>query len=282
MFAQRQQSRLQAAALAGALAFGVFAPATANAGFFDFLFNDHRDEQPSPPAQSYADPSARIAPAAPLGQESVRGAGGNTGHGVAFCVRLCDGQHFPLEQMNNATPVETCRAMCPAARTKVYYGSEIGGSVAKDGARYTDLDVAFVYRKQMVANCTCNGKDALGLATFDMATDPTLRPGDIVSTKEGLKTFTGRNGAVAQFTPVNTASINTQLNSVTSVAGMQAQARAQAQAAQQAQSQLALTRRVAPPQDDASDDEDPGTISMPQQAAPPVNVGANGRGTQPR
>ncbi len=281
MFAQRQQSRWPIAALAAALAFGVFAPAPANAGFFDFLFNDHRDEQPPPPAQSYAEPSARIAPAAPLGQESVRGAGGNTGHGVAFCVRLCDGQHFPLEQMSNATPVETCRAMCPSARTKVYYGSEIGGSTAKDGARYADLDVAFVYRKQIVPNCSCNGKDALGLATFDMSTDPTLRPGDIVSTKEGLKTFTGRNGAVAQFTPVNSASISNQLNSVTTAAGMQAQARAQAQA-QQAQPQLAQTRRAAPAQDDASDDEDPGTISMPQQAPPPVNVGANGRGTQPR
>jgi hypothetical protein len=270
MVAQCRQSRTRVLVLAGTLTFAVLAPATANAGFFDFLFNDHRDEQPAAPVQSYADPSVRIAPAAPAGPESVRSSGGSTGHGVAFCVRLCDGQHFPLEQMANATPIETCRAMCPAARTKVFYGSEIGSSSAKDGARYADLDSAFIYRKQMVANCTCNGRDALGLATFDMASDPTLRPGDIVSTKEGLMTFTGRNGSVAQFTPVNNASISNQLNSVTS------------RVAQQPPSQPQL-RRPAPAAvaTDAAPDEDPGTIAMPASPPPPVNMGANSR-VQPR
>jgi hypothetical protein len=32
--------------------------------------------------------------------------GGSTGHSVAFCVRLCDGQHFPLEQLVNGTQEE--------------------------------------------------------------------------------------------------------------------------------------------------------------------------------
>ena len=73
---------------------------------------------------------------------------------------------------------------------------------AKDGAHYADLDTAFIYRKQIVANCTCNGKDAFGLARFDMANDSTLRPGDIVSTKDGLMTYSGRNGSAA-FTPAN-------------------------------------------------------------------------------
>ncbi len=81
--------------------------------------------------------------------------------------------------------------------------------------RYADLDNAYIYRKQLVANCTCNGKDAFGLAPFDMASDPTLRPGDIVSTKDGLMAFTGKAGSVAQFTPVDKASIATASNSVT-------------------------------------------------------------------
>ncbi len=37
-----------------------------------------------------------------------------------------------------------------------------------------------------MANCTCNGRDAFGLASFDVKNDPTLRPGDIVSTKDGF------------------------------------------------------------------------------------------------
>ena len=76
---------------------------------------------------------------------------GGTGRFVAFCVRLCDGQHFPLAQTASATPVETCKAMCPASETRVFFGSEIDRAVAKDGARYVNLDNAFVYREHLVA-----------------------------------------------------------------------------------------------------------------------------------
>ncbi len=238
-----------------ALAAVTLMPATANAaGFFDFLFGG-QEQRPSPaPPESYADPSTPVRPA-PLPQESVQNGGGSTGHVVAYCVRLCDGQHFPLERMNNATQIETCRAMCPAAKTKVYFGSEIGASVAKDGARYADLDTAYIYRKQMVANCSCNGKDGLGLAPFDASADPTLRPGDIVSTKQGLMAYTGRNGADGLFTPVQRSTVATELNSVTA--------------------RVAQSKHSEP---DADADDDPGTIAMPQSVPPPVSVGANSRG----
>ena len=81
-----------------------------------------------------------------------------------------------------------------------------------------DLDNAFLYRKQLVANCTCNGRDAFGLAPFEMASDPTLRPGDIVVTKNGLMAYTGKSGQAGAFTPVDPASISAALNSVTSSA----------------------------------------------------------------
>jgi len=206
-----------AAALGGALAVAAAVPAPAQAGFFDFLFGNSQD-QSSPQPQSYAEPPpagiGRVAPA-PLGPESVRPGGGSTGRVVAYCVRLCDGQHFPLEHMSNATPIETCRAMCPSSKTKVFYGSDIGGAVAKDGARYADLDTAFTYRQKLVANCTCNGRNAFGLAPFDLSSDPTLRPGDIVATKDGLTAYAGKNGTVGAFTPVDPASIADELNSVT-------------------------------------------------------------------
>ena len=189
------------------------APMPAHAGgFFDFLFGGAQQRPPAD-VNSYADPSApvgRVAPASPNGSESIR-QGNDTGHGVAFCVRLCDGQHFPIEHVTNSTPVETCRAMCPASKTKVFYGSEIGASRSGDGQRYADLDAAFIYRKQLVANCTCNGRDALGLAPYDMTSDPTLRPGDIVATKDGFESFGGRNGTGAAFTPIDTANVEAQL-----------------------------------------------------------------------
>ncbi|SRR5579884_304975 len=185
-------------------------------GLFDFLFGGPQRPPPQYPEPPPPSPSiGRVAPA-PLNQERVNENAGSTGHAVAFCVRLCDGQHFPLESMASATPAETCRAVCPYSKTKVYFGSDIATAVASDGARYAALNTAFLYRKQLVANCTCNGRNAFGLAPLDVKSDPTLRPGDIVSTKEGLQTYTGKSGQA--FTPVSPAALGPQLNSVSSPA----------------------------------------------------------------
>jgi Protein of unknown function (DUF2865) len=244
--------RRRAAALFAVLAAGslVAMPGSARTeGFFDLLFGGfHERATPPPQVNSYAEPSTPISPA-PLGPENVH-RGGGTGRSVAFCVRLCDGQHFPLEHMANATPVETCRAMCPASKTKVLFGSEIDHAVGRDGKRYADLDNAFVYRKQLVANCTCNGKDAFGLAPLDINSDPTLRPGDIVATKNGLMAYAGKRGKTAAFTPVDPSSLTAELSPTSS--------------------RVRLSRRMEPPPADAAR----GTIVPPRhgqrQNRPPV------------
>jgi hypothetical protein len=208
-------SNWRKAAMAGALVATalIVAPVTADAaGLFDLLFGGVT-QRPPVNTNSYAEPSApvgRVAPVSPGGDESVR-RGNGSGHGVAFCVRLCDGRSFPMERARNATPVETCNAMCPASKTKVFFGSDIDASRAADGQHYADLDNAFVYRKQLIADCTCNGRDAFGLAHYETASDPTLRPGDIVSTKDGFSAYTGKTGAVANFTPLDTETVTGQL-----------------------------------------------------------------------
>jgi hypothetical protein len=178
-------------------------------GILDFLFGGFQ-QRPQPERNAHAPPPAegvgRVAPA-PLGQENVNEGGGSTGHSFAFCVRLCDGHHFPMERVVKVTPGETCRAICPYSRTKVFFGSEIGSAVAQDGEHYANLDTAFMYRKQLVTKCTCNGKDAFGLSPLDVKNDPTLRPGDIVSTKDGLLAYTGKSGQVPAFMPVNPATL---------------------------------------------------------------------------
>ena len=128
---------------------------------------------------------------------------GSYGHGTAFCVRTCDGRYFPIQRHAGVTPAEVCHSFCPAAKTVVFTGSKIDSAVAQNGARYADLDTAFAYRNGLATNCTCNGKDGLGLARIETTTDPTLRPGDIVATNEGLATY---NGKAAEFTPINPAS----------------------------------------------------------------------------
>lgn len=212
-------------------------------GFFDFLFGGVQ-QRPAPPPQAsfYAEPPARVAPP-PLGRETVRDAGGGGGRPVAFCVRLCDGEAFPMDHVVNATPVDTCRSMCPASKTKVFFGGSIDNAVARDGQRYGDTDNAFVYRKHLVPNCTCNGHDAMGLARFSVANDPTLRLGDIVVTDKGLVSYAGKRGQTATFVPVDPATVANEINSVTAP--------------------QRNAKRVAPPADG-----EPGVIVESQNAAP--------------
>ena len=55
-----------------------------------------------------------------------------------------------------------------------------------NGKPYSELPNAFRYRNELVAGCTCNGKDPVGLASVKIENDPTLRKGDIVAGDDGL------------------------------------------------------------------------------------------------
>jgi len=146
-------------------------------------FGQQQRQYVPPQANAYSDPSAP----APEQQYGSPSSSGNTGRYVAYCVRLCDGRHFPMQRHANANPVQLCSAFCPAAKTQVFNGTQIDHAVANNGARYADLDNAFVYREKIVDGCTCNGRDAFGLAKIDVASDPTLRPGDIVASGDNQK-----------------------------------------------------------------------------------------------
>jgi hypothetical protein len=201
-----------AAALCG-VCFAV-PPRPAHAGgFFDFLFggSEHNPHARS----SFHDAPAGRATGWPFRSETLHEHGGGTGRTVAFCVRLCDGESFPMAHLANATPVGICRAMCPASPTKVFFGSAIDSAVAADGGRYGALDNAYLYRKHLVADCTCNGRDAFGLMPLKIADDATLRPGDIVVTANGLVAYAGKNAQGQAYTPVDPSGIMTALNSVT-------------------------------------------------------------------
>jgi len=127
---------------------------------------------------------------------------------ATYCVRLCDGRFFPMSgpaAASRASAASTCSALCPSSKTAVYRGGEIGEAVARNGDRYADLANAFVYRTKLVDGCTCNGKDPLGLARLDIATDPTLKAGDVVATAGGLKVFKGGKAEThksVDFTPI--------------------------------------------------------------------------------
>jgi len=168
-------------------------------GPFDFLFGGFQRSTPAPDAPP---PTAGRVTAPAQGRERVSG-NGSVGRSAGFCVRLCDGQHFRIRQIVYGTVEDTCKAICPYSNTKLFFGSEIRTANAKDGQRYTELESAFLYRKKQVANCTCNGKDPFGLVPLGVKNDPTLRPGDLVSTSEGLMTFGGKSAQGGEsFTPL--------------------------------------------------------------------------------
>lgn len=126
---------------------------------------------------------------------------------VAYCVRTCDGFSFPVPVADGESRAALCSKFCPAGDTRVFYGSSIDDAATSSGRPYTDLPNAFRYRKEVVAGCTCNGKDAFGLARIDIADDKTLRKGDIVVGKDGLRVAAGRDedGRMAKFSPASPA-----------------------------------------------------------------------------
>ena len=128
------------------------------------------------------------------------------GGGQAFCVRTCDGRYFPVTASDNASRAASCDSFCPASETKVFYGSNIDNAAAENGKAYSEMPNAFRYRNELVAGCTCNGKDQIGLAPVNVEDDPTLRKGDIVAGENGLLVAgrsTDRRGAALDFSPAS-------------------------------------------------------------------------------
>jgi Protein of unknown function (DUF2865) len=194
---RRRIMLVAAATLAGAVA---LAPRVASAeGLFDFFFGGIQKRQTPPQTNFFADPFG-------LNQQSVSPSTrtSTSGTGPAFCVRSCDGRYFPLAR-GGATPVQMCQAFCPASPTKVFFGSTIDSAASANGERYAESENAFAYRKELRTNCTCNGRDSVGLAPVDLTLDTSLRAGDVIATTEGLVAYSGvktGTGQTAEFTPI--------------------------------------------------------------------------------
>jgi hypothetical protein len=172
----------------------------ASAGIFERIFGGLSRAIEAPTRlptnlSAFADPFADMR-SAPSQQAEFNPARAN-------CVRTGDGFYFPVQSHAGVSAAEACHALCPASATRLYSGGAIDNAVASNGSRYADLDTAFLYRKELVAGVTCNGRDHFGLAHVDINTDPTLRPGDIVATKSGLVAFSGMKNKVADFAPLS-------------------------------------------------------------------------------
>lgn len=160
-------------------------PAAQAQDFFSNLFGGFDGGRSRAPAISL--PFANDTPIFQQAQRPRAASGGRQ----AFCVRTCDGRYFPITGSDNQSRAASCNNFCPASETRVVYGSNIDYATTENGKSYSDMPNAFKFRTELVAGCTCNGKDQIGLAPVKLENDPTLRKGDIVASTDGLM-VTGR------------------------------------------------------------------------------------------
>jgi Protein of unknown function (DUF2865) len=119
------------------------------------------------------------------------------GGNVAYCVRTCDGFYFPLSTATGSdkTDEAACNQLCPTSETRVFVSqgtADIDDAIARDsGKKYASFANAFSYRKGIDKSCSCSGS-GFGLASgLPVSRDTSLRAGDIIMTKTGMKIFSG-------------------------------------------------------------------------------------------
>jgi hypothetical protein len=173
----RRSGRQAALGVAAALCVLAVAPAAQAQDFFSALFGMFGGGRPPAPAirLPFAGEGNPFAPPR-----------GYSGGSQAYCVRICDGRYFPVTASDSQSRAASCNSFCPASETKVVYGSNIDNAATENGKPYSELPNAFRYRNELVAGCTCNGTDQIGLAPVRIENDPTLRKGDIVAGADGL------------------------------------------------------------------------------------------------
>lgn len=189
--------KLATAGAAAALAVAMLAPPAQAQDFFSNLFGGFARPRAPVVQMPFGDNFQQSQP-----RQRVSGGGG----GQAYCVRSCDGRYFPVAGNDNDAREKACSSLCPTAETKVVYGSSVDVAATENGKPYTKLPNAFRYRDEIVAGCTCNGKDSGGLARIEPENDPTLRKGDIVAGANGLvvaSKTSDRRGASVQFSPAS-------------------------------------------------------------------------------
>jgi hypothetical protein len=201
---------IRQAALGAAIAAGALALAPAAHAENDFIsalfgaFGGGRSHSPELIRVPFANEGEAAGPQnfPPQGEPRVATYGG----GQAFCVRSCDGRYFPLQGSDKESRAASCNSFCPASKTEVVYGSHIDDAATTNGKPYSDLPNAFRYRNEIVAGCSCNGKDQFGLAPVKIEDDATLRKGDLVAGADGLMVAgrsADRRGASLSFTPAS-------------------------------------------------------------------------------
>jgi hypothetical protein len=167
--------------------------ATAYAPFVGFFPTENSSKAPRRKVASVKSERPTLSLPEKSGSESEISIGGR----LAYCVRTCDGFYFPLSTStgSNKGDEAVCNSLCPSAETKVYVGTsgaDVDNARNSDTGRiYASMSNAFSYRKGIDKSCSCTA-NGYGLANNgSVYKDGSLRVGDIVMTKSGMRIFSG-------------------------------------------------------------------------------------------
>jgi hypothetical protein len=146
-------------------------------GFFETLFGSRGES--SPGAQS----------------GTLFGGDSQTSTFRTLCVRTCDGFYYPISfsttQDRFRDDEQTCQRTCPAAEVALYShrnpGEDVNQAVSINGAPYTQLPMAFKYRTEYNAACSCKKAGQTWNEAVSPARDTTIERGDIVVTSDRAK-----------------------------------------------------------------------------------------------
>jgi hypothetical protein len=157
---------------------------------FGFLFGEQPTVENKRPRIIIRSPKRRSVSTKPIGT--------HVSSNVIFCVRTCDGFYFRSQSRKLNGGIEgqkkICKALCPGSATLVFSprtGNDIEGSVDVKGNSYSKLPNALRYRKEVTPACTCESQPGDGLANLPINEDSTLKKGDMVVSKTGVRTFKG-------------------------------------------------------------------------------------------
>jgi hypothetical protein len=198
----RRSGRQLALGVAVALCASALVPAAQAQDFLSALFGAFGGGRSHAPSMPLPFASEGI----PGQQNEARPRAAYGGGSQAYCVRTCDGRYFPIAASDNQSRAAACNSFCPASETKLVYGSTIDNAATESGKPYSELPNAFRYRNELVAGCTCNGKDQIGLAPVKIENDATLRKGDLVAGADGRMAaghVADKRGASLNFSPAS-------------------------------------------------------------------------------
>jgi hypothetical protein len=124
------------------------------------------------------------------------GDGAPSGTYRTVCVRMCDGYYFPISYStvpnHFAEDQLACQRQCPASEAVLYSyrnpGEDINQAVSPSGHAYSELPNAFLYRREIVASCSCRRPGQSWADALKGADDAsTIERGDIIVTEQNAK-----------------------------------------------------------------------------------------------